>query len=33
MTDLEKKKTGNLPATNETNPFEEYGNAATAWRH
>jgi hypothetical protein len=30
MTDLEKKKTGGLPATNETNPFEEYGNAATA---
>ena len=30
MTDPEKKKTGGLPATNETNPFEEYGNAATA---
>ena len=30
MTDFEKKKTGDLPATNETNPFEKYGNAATA---
>ena len=30
MTDTEKKKTGGLPATNDTNPFEEYGNAATA---
>ena len=30
MNELEKKKTGGLPATNETNPFVEYGRAATA---
>jgi hypothetical protein len=30
MTDLEKKKTSGLPATDQINPFEEYGNVATA---
>jgi hypothetical protein len=30
MSDLENKKTNSLPATGKANPFEEYGNAATA---